>query len=206
MPIQASPAHRVLPCHRSPWTNTRIPCGIGSSCSRCSAASSNGEEPLTRRCAAKSTSASGRTRSGRSGRGVVATACSAAAATPDARSRATDAMVGIVLLPARTVISKAGRPAVSPARSTASSRGAASRCASANARAAASVASRWRLAVSGSPTRRTASTVWPLWSMPSRQGPAPARSPMTATTLALVPTWSAAHRSTDSIDPDTRTA
>jgi hypothetical protein len=171
---------------------------------RPSAASSNGEDPVARRLATKSTSARGRTRSGRSGPGAAVTVCSAAAAAPNPRSRAVDAMVGILLLPVRTVISSTGTPAAAPSRSTASSRGAASCWASANRSAAASVASCWRL--SGSPTRRTAWMAVPPWSIRSRQGPAPARSPFTSTTLAPTPTTWAAQRSTGSIDVDMREA
>jgi hypothetical protein len=124
---------------------------------------------------------------------------------PNARSRAVDAMVGIVLLPARTVISSTGTPAAAPSRSTASSRGAASWWASANRSAAASVASCWWLVLL-SPTRRTASIVLPPSSMRSRHGPAPARSPFTSTTLAPTPVIWAAQRSTGSIDVAMRRA
>lgn len=200
MPTQRSPVQRVLPCHRSPWTSPVLPWGIGIWLTRSVAASNSGEDPLARRSAAKSTSASGRMRSGRLGRGAAATAWRVAAAAPSARSRALHALAGIVLLPARAVISRAGRPAPPPSRSTASSRGAASWYSSAKASAAASVASRWRLL--GSPTRRTVCSTVPPRSMPSRQGPPPARSPSKVTTLAPAPTWLAAQRSTGSIDID----
>jgi hypothetical protein len=114
-------------------------------------------------------------------------------------------MVRIVLRPARTVISSTGTPAAAPSRSTATSRGAASWWASANRNAAASVASCWRLVLL-SPTRRTTSILLLPWSMRSRQGAAPARSPFTPTTLAPTPVIWAAQRSAGSIDVDMRRA
>jgi hypothetical protein len=84
MPTHLSPVHRVLPCHRSHGPTRSHPAAPGTWLTRSSATSSNGEDPDARRLAAKSTSASGRVRSGRLGHGAVAAVWSAAAAAPQA--------------------------------------------------------------------------------------------------------------------------
>jgi hypothetical protein len=84
MPTHLSPVHRVLPCHRSHGPTRSHPAAPGTWLTRSSATSSNGEDPDVRRLAAKSTSASGRVRSGRLGHGAVAAVWSAAAAAPQA--------------------------------------------------------------------------------------------------------------------------
>lgn len=89
----------------------------------CSASSNSREGPWADRSAAKSTSASGRERNGRPGRGVMDVECNAAAPVPSARIRSTVARTGTRLLPGTRVVSTAGVPAVSPSRSKATNRG-----------------------------------------------------------------------------------
>ncbi len=125
MPVHEPPDHKVLPCHRSPWTNTVTALGSGRSPRRRSALASNSDVPTDRRHAAKSTSGSERARSGSPARGDSGTACSTAAAAPSARNLPAGATRGILLLPGRTVVTIAIAPAALPLRSAAINRGAA---------------------------------------------------------------------------------